>query len=344
MATLEENLSPEVLEKVKASLAVTSKVNVVSKETGTATELDIDPIFGSYTKDESISLLPEQIEQKDKEVELALQECAQLTKEADQFIQDYVFRGNQALYKLLTNIYGFAIRVQLSEYHQHIITTMTSVLKERDVKVQVNTSNLMIIVKYIVGNDRRRASNYCRVLEIAMKENLAPKGLADYITRRGGIGNIYATEQDISAKQIGDKLQSKRQGIFRNILINKAFDSTNEITYSSPLIPLSSDDDLKRSDFVFFMTRYDKSKKIYKVIGAHQFGEAFEGTIIRFMTRGNKKDTESLVQLMHAHQDSIIEKKLVPAVIANIWLTSPLRKQLNAPPSTPVVSDACVDL
>jgi len=62
------------------------------------------------------------------------------------------------------------------------------------------------------------------------------------------------------------------------------------------------------------------------------------------MTRGNKKDTESFVQLMHAHQDSIIEKKLVPAVIANIWLTSPLRKQLHAPTSTPVVSDACVDL
>ncbi|WP_114697446.1 hypothetical protein [Polynucleobacter necessarius] len=88
---------------------------------------------------------------------LALKECDALTDQAAKFQEEFIIRGNQALYKLLSDIYSFALKVRLSEYHHHIIVVMKSALKDRDIKVQENTSETMIIVKYIVGDDRKRA-------------------------------------------------------------------------------------------------------------------------------------------------------------------------------------------
>ena len=50
MATLEENLSPEVLEKVKASLAVTDKVKVTTVDSEAANdEVNVDAFYGNIS-------------------------------------------------------------------------------------------------------------------------------------------------------------------------------------------------------------------------------------------------------------------------------------------------------
>ena len=337
MATIEQNLSPEVLEKVKASLAVTGKVNVTTTDSEAATpsssepsapaapaatpteEINVDDFFGQTSSEAAAQLRPEDIAKKDQVIMLALKECDELTRQANQFQEEFVVRGNQALYKLLSDIYTFALKVRLSEYHYHIIEAMKSALKDRSIKIQENTSEMMIVVKYVVGADRKRAANYARVLEVAIKENLAAKDLLDYINRRGGVSQIYQTEQEAAAKQLGAQSQEKRLGVFREILICKEWESTIDFSFTDKPHVHSDEEDAKRSDFVFFMARYDRSKGVYKILHAHNFGQKFENQIIRFMTKGVKANLETLEANLRSYCQKLIDTQKVPEVIANIW-------------------------
>ncbi len=338
MTTIEQNLSPEVLEKVRASLLVTEKVNIIPASEATSLksaneEVNVDSFFGTTTKEQAQEFRPEDVYKKDQEVMLALKECDTLTDQATKFQEEFIIRGNQALYKLLSDIYSFALKVRLSEYHHHIIVAMKSALKDRDIKVQENTSETMIIVKYIVGCDRKRASNYARILEVATKENLAVKDLADYISRRGGISQIYTTEQESAAKQLGEKSQEKRLSVFREMLICREWESKADFAFTDKAHMHSDEDDCKRADFVFFMARYDRSKGVYKILHAHNFGEKFENQIIRFMTKGVKANLETLEANLRNYCQKLIDAQKVPEVIANIWrkgrLQLPAKQQVN---------------
>ncbi len=338
MTTIEQNLSPDVLEKVRTSLLVTDKVNVVSDRQAISSEsareeVSVDSFFGTTTKEQARELRPEDIYKKDQEVMLALKECDALTNQAAKFQEEFIVRGNQALYKLLSDIYSFALKVRLSEYHHHIIVAMKSALKDRDIKVQDNTSETMIIVKYIVGCDRKRASNYARILEVATKENLAAKDLADYITRRGGIGQIHTTEQENAAKQLGEKSQEKRLSIFREMLICREWESKTDLAFTENVHLHSDEDDCKEADFVFFMTRYDRTKGCYKILHAHNLGQKFENQMIRFMTKSVKSNLETLETNLRNYCQKLIDAQKVPEVIANIWRKGRLQLPAKQPAS-----------
>ncbi len=340
MTTIEQNLSPEVLEKVRASLLVTDKVNIVPARSASSSEsideeINVDSFFGTTTNDQAQAFRKEDVYKKDQEVMLALKECDALTDQATKFQEEFIIRGNQALYKLLSDIYSFALKVRLSEYHHHIIVAMKSALKDRDIKVQENTSETMIIVKYIVGGDRKRASNYARILEVATKENLAAKDLVDYIARRGGIGQIHTTEQENAAKQLGEKSQEKRLGVFREMLICREWESKTDLAFAEKAHLHSDEEDCKRADFVFFMARYDRSKGVYKILHAHNFGQKFENQMIRFMTKGVKANLETLETNLRNYCQKLIDAQKVPEVIANIWrkgrLQLPTKQAVNPP-------------
>ncbi len=326
MATIEENLSPDVLGKVKASLATKGKINITTQDPD---EIDVDSFFGNTSKEKASELRPDDVAKKDQEVMLAIKECDELIKDANHFQQEYVMRGNQALYKLLTDIYSFVLKVQISQYRHHIFMALISALKDRDIKVQDNTSETMIVVKYIVGRDRKRAANYSRVLDIAIKENLAPKDLIDYIGRRGGIGQIYATEQEFEAKQSGSKLKDKRLSVLREMLICREWESTVDISFEGNAHHHSDEIDCKRSDFVFFMARHDRATGNYKILHAHNFGEKFENQIIRHMTKGVKVSLETLEENLRTYCKKLINTKKVPEVIAKIWQNGRLQLPSN---------------
>jgi len=331
MATLEEKLSPEMKEKVRASVAITDKFKVTTTSSDVADDdVNIDKFFGKLSKDQSLSLRPEDVEKKDTEVELALQQCDKLTQQVKDYHEQFVIRGNQALYRLLADIYGFALKIRLSEYRTHIHVAMISALRDRDIKVQENTSEMTVLVKYIVGSDRRKAANFSRVLEVALKENLSANDLPAYIERRGGIAQIHATEQESFAKEQGLVIQDKRTALLREMLINKAWESSITLNYGTEVFAHGLDGiDNARSDFVFFMTRFDQSKKCFKVLHAHKFGEKFENQLIRRMTQGVKADVETLQSSIARYRQSLVDKKLVPEFIAEIWLKNQPKLESN---------------
>ena len=320
MVTIENNLGLDVMEKAKASINVSGIVNVTTIDTEVLKDdIDIDSFFGNISKEESSMIRPEDVERKEQEVILALKECDDLIIEANAFQQNFIVRGNQELYRLLSEIYAFALKVRMSEYRHHINEAMILALKDREIRIQENTSEMMVIIKYIVGQDRKRAGNYCRVLEIAIKENLAAKDLSEYIARRGGISQIYSTELENDAKAQGSKIQEKRLSMFREMLICRAWESDFEITYPNEPHLHSDVDDCKRSDFIFFMARKDRLTGSYKILHAHKFGERFENQVIRLMTGVNKLSLSDLEKNLRRYREILIEKKVIPEVIANIW-------------------------
>ena len=323
MVTIENNLGLDVMEKAKASINVSGIVNVTTIDTEVLKDdIDIDSFFGNISKEESSMIRPEDVERKEQEVILALKECDDLIIEANAFQQNFIVRGNQELYRLLSEIYAFALKVRMSEYRHHINEAMILALKDREIRIQENTSEMMVIIKYIVGQDRKRAGNYCRVLEIAIKENLAAKDLPEYIAHRGGISQIYSTEQENDAKAQGSKIQEKRLAIFREMLICREWESNFEINYPHEPHLHSDDDDCKRSDFVFFMARKDRLTGSYKILHAHKFGARFENQVIRLMTSVNKISLSDLEKNLRRYREILIEKKIIPDVIANIWKRS----------------------
>jgi hypothetical protein len=207
----------------------------------------------------------------------------------------------------------------MSEYRSHIINAFKDVLEDQGIKLQVNTTDLLVIIKYIVGGDRKKAFNFSRIIEIAMRENLSAQELPVYIARRGGISKIYATEQEGQIKLQDDVLKSKRVKLFKAILSLKQWEPGIEISYPELPFGHSEGRDAEKSSFVFFMTHFDKSKNTYKILSSHDFGESFENSIVKFMTKNNETDGETLSKAFDKKRSRLIEQNLIPEAIADIW-------------------------
>ncbi|QWD44043.1 hypothetical protein G6665_08370 [Polynucleobacter paneuropaeus] len=307
-----------VLDKVATSVSLLENPKVTFSSSSHDPLSDLDRMFDSMSKSDAESITPEMVEAKDKAIELAFEECLKLRDDHMKFF-DLISAAHDTLYQSLADIYAFVLRVQLSEYKQHIKTAMISNLMDKGVKIQTNTSDLMIIVKTIIGSDRRRASEYCRVLEVAMRENVAPKDLASYIKLRGGVNAIYATESECVAKKLGEKERETRTSYFMELFDIRHW--ANQSSFSTPVKVIQNSDeiDCSRAKFTVFLTLFDKKEQIYKICSAHNLGEKQERNFIKHITRDIHDTNEVLKEKLFAYRSKLVELKLVPDVLQKIW-------------------------
>ena len=280
--------------------------------------IDADIIFDSMSNSEVITLTPELIEAKDKAIETALEECDKLKIQLSTY-HEHVLATHDVLYKLLTDIYAFSLRVRMSEYKQHIMTALISFLIDKNIKVQNNTSEMMIIVKSIIGPDRRRAAEYSRILEVATKENLEPKDLSNYIKRRGGIGQIYKTEEEIVSVQVNEKEKEKRLRIFRELFLIRHWGNKSSFKSSVKIINCSDEVDSERADFTVFITVFDKSTEEYRICSALNLGERQENALIKFVTKDIKNNNDELITSFNNYREKLSNFNLIPETLKSIW-------------------------
>jgi len=279
---------------------------------------DLNQMFDSMSKGQAESITPEMVEAKDTAIELALNECLKLKTEHYKFY-DLISAAHDTLYVSLADMYAYSLRVQLSEYKQHIMTAMISNLVDQGIKIQNNTSDLMIIIKSIIGSDRRRASEYCRILEVAMRENLAPKDLPGYIKLRGGVSAIYATESEMVAKKLSEKEREIRTSYFQELFEIRHW--ANKSSFSTPIKVIQNSDeiDCNRAKFTVFLTLFDKKEQTYKICSAHNLGEKQERNLIKHITRDIHDTNEVLKEKLFAYRSKLVERKLVPDALQTIW-------------------------
>jgi hypothetical protein len=263
---------------------------------------------------------------REKEVEDAVKHCDLLAEKHRKYNDDYIVRGNQALYELLADIYKIALALDKSDYKHEIHSKMRKILKDRDVKVQTNTPDLTLLVKYVVGSDRKRATNYSRILKIALTEELAPEELASYISRRGGIGQIHETEANSVAKVMGTKMTKERLELMKEYLRLTQWKNPVEFRYDESILHHNDDKQTKseRSTFVVFLTDYDHDKDVYRVISGHDLGRTYEDCVLRFIIKGATGDTSKIKAGIRQYKRMLLDNNLVP----KNWKTS-LEKDLS---------------
>lgn len=129
-------------------------------------------------------------------------QAEELANEHEQFNEQYVVNGRKALYSLLEKIFLLAQQFEASPDKEDLYRLLRVEMKNKfKIKVQENTSNIALLVRYITRAERKTAHVYARAIESAMKHKMSSMPLSDYIEARGGIDKIRAEGVNTTPKQ-----------------------------------------------------------------------------------------------------------------------------------------------
>ena len=297
----------------KVTISVPNKGTVKTIDAAVDDVLDISNLFSIGAKN-GLEVRPSDKKVQDKEVIDALKAGDALSVKNELYHKEYVVRGNQALYELLADIYALALKINMSVSKANILDAMRKKLKDRDIKTQFNTPAMTTVIKYVVGADRATASNYSRVLSVAMEENLAANELAAYISRRGGIGQIHGLEATIAAKKLGEKENKERLDILRDYYSLSRYTSNEKFIYGGETLQHNSEKktDKETSTFCFFMTTYDEAKDEYTIISAHDLGKTYEDALLRTLFKDATSDLGLLRKGLRRYEEQLLKDMKTP--------------------------------
>ena len=143
-----------------------------------------------------------------------------LSVQRENFENNELRGSNKKLYDILSEVYSIFNEIEIDDKKSKKSTfeEMKSILKERGVKVQKNSPPLTILIRYVFNSDRVRSYNYNRVIQYAIKNNVAPEKLQDYIEECGGVEECKkkATKKDETIKK-EEELKGQIQLVRENI-------------------------------------------------------------------------------------------------------------------------------
>jgi hypothetical protein len=314
-ATMEKDVTTtnQTAADKKVTISVPNKGTVKTIDAAVDDVLDISNLFSIGAKN-GLEVRPSDKKVQDKEVIDALKAGDALSVKNELYHKEYVVRGNQALYELLADIYALALKINMSVSKANILDAMRKKLKDRDIKTQFNTPAMTTVIKYVVGADRATASNYSRVLSVAMEENLAANELAAYISRRGGIGQIHGLEATIAAKKLGEKENKERLDILRDYYSLSRYTSNEKFIYGGETLQHNSEKktDKETSTFCFFMTTYDEAKDEYTIISAHDLGKTYEDALLRTLFKDATSDLGLLRKGLRRYEEQLLKDMKTP--------------------------------
>ncbi len=302
----------EFVANKKASIEVKDNVTVKVAEPANDDKFDMASLL-LIGKENAYAVRPSIKAEIAKEVELVIKFGDELALKNKKYHEDYVVRGTQALYGVLTDIYALALKIENSNAKDHILREMREKLKARDIKTQFNTPTMTIVIKYVVGAERQTAANYSRVLSVAMQDNISANGLAEYISRRGGISQIHDTEVNSAARLSGAKLSKERLDKIQEMFQLLGHSSEHSFTYKAPVYQLNSHKQNKAETgrFVVFMTVFDDANKVYKIANAFDLGQTFEDSLFRILSKEIEAPLDSIKTKLRSFKKHLIETKKV---------------------------------
>lgn len=102
-------------------------------------------------------------------------------------------KANEGLYSLLSQCQDVYVSMFINatdDQRRAVRSELTSKLSAAGVKVQKNTSSLMMLVRFVFNSDRKRAHGYTTVLVAAIGDGVSPADLPAYILAAGGVEEI----------------------------------------------------------------------------------------------------------------------------------------------------------
>ena len=237
----------------------------------------------------STEIKPSDKKTKSTEIQKFIDDSDELFQLGEKYSNDFIARGNQALYELLASIYSLALRIEEHYAKDEILKTIKKELKDKhDIKVNGKSSAMMTIVRYVIRSDPKTASRYAKVLTVAQEENLSPQQLPDYISRRGGVSQIQAIESEALAKAEGAKFSKERLALVReyyryySILSQDVIEYDGDVYTHNPAAQTAAE----TSQFVIFLAVADAyGANKYTIINGHDLGRTYEDGLVKFIAK-----------------------------------------------------------
>jgi hypothetical protein len=116
-----------------------------------------------------------------------IEAATKLILQREAFEAEEFARSNKALYAILSNVYALFNKAVADNCIGEVAKAMRAELKLRGIRVQSNTPALTCFVRFVFNSDRKRAYNYATTLMAAVKAEIAPADLTDFIERSNGV-------------------------------------------------------------------------------------------------------------------------------------------------------------
>lgn len=131
-----------------------------------------------------------------------------LAQEHETFNADYIVGGRLALYDLLAKILALYKTLSVSPDKKNLIGKMKhKMLHTYRIKVQSNSTDIGVLVRYITRSDRKTAHVYARAIELALIQEISVENFGDFIKKSGGLEHIRSIGVDQGIKSQTELLQ-----------------------------------------------------------------------------------------------------------------------------------------
>lgn len=151
-----------------------------------------------------------------------ISQAEELATEHDLFNDQYIVTGRRKLYELLSKIMGLAEQFEASPDKEDLFFNLRYKLKEANIKVQENTSDVALLVKYITRADRKTAHVYARAIETAMACHFKAAELPQAINEAGGLEKMRLAGVD-GEKVDQQQLEDERLELTRTYLQSRGY-------------------------------------------------------------------------------------------------------------------------
>lgn len=135
-------------------------------------------------------------------------------------------KANEGLYDLLAkclDLFNNKFVAATDDDRKTLRMDLEAKLKADGLKVQRNTTTLTMFVRFVFGNDRKRAHAYTYVIKAAISHNVTAENLATYITDEGGIEEIkrkMVVKEETLAKRA--ELAKAQEAVVADLEVAKA--------------------------------------------------------------------------------------------------------------------------
>lgn len=212
-------------------------------------------------------------------VEQVLSEGDLLAQQQADFYGNYIMKANDVLYGLLADLMQYSDQILGSDYKLEILAKMRSTLSTKhNIKVQKNTPDLTIIVKYVVRTNRKNAHVYARVLDMAYRQDVMADELEDFIRQNGGIDRIRESNVNLAGVQKRKSEDENRLKLVKALLNVKVDTPIAEFEIQSEWYSQVHDSHGVGS---FLYPICAKVNGIYKVVGIIPMDYEFEEQILK---------------------------------------------------------------
>ena len=156
-----------------------------------------------------------------------------LRNKHEQYVEHYIKGSNDALYILLAELLEECIKINALPNAASVLEGMRGLLREKGLKLQKKSKPTNIVVRYVVGTNRKTAHTYGRVMDIAMQDEISPANLPSYIKEKGGIDKVRQS----LAKAVEQQVHKERIEISNSAMLAelKTRQSLGEITLNPAL-------------------------------------------------------------------------------------------------------------